>query len=187
MATDTKKSSKKNSDKIEVIKTPKISKEEYVLEVKTLDEDVLPPEYILDSDIGIDIRANENVSIKPLEQKLVKTGLKVRIPDGHVGLVRDRAGIVRNMNVHTAAGTFDPAYRGEVSIILVNMGDSEVMIEKDMRIAQMLIIPVRKVRIEVVESLSVTQRGEHGFGSTGIKDKIKAFQELEEAIKKEKL
>jgi dUTP pyrophosphatase len=160
--------------------------EEFILEVKKMTNDVVTPEYIMDSDIGLDIRANETVNIKPLEQKIVKTGLKIRIPEGHVGLIRDRAGIVSNMNVHTAAGTFDTAYRGEISIILVNMGEEEVQIEKGMRIAQMIVIPVRRVKIEIVDSLSVTNRGENGFGSTGIKDKIKAFQEIEKEISKMK-
>ncbi len=171
---------------IDTKKTKKslISSDDFILEIKKMYKDVIEPEYILDSDIGLDIRAYETVSIKPLEQKIIKTGLKIRIPEGHVGLIRDRAGIVSNMNVHTAAGTFDPGYRGEISIVLVNLGDYEVEIEKEMRIAQIIIIPVRRVKIKVVDFLSETNRGERGFGSTGIKEKIKAFQEIEKEIKK---
>jgi dUTP pyrophosphatase len=150
----------------------------FFLEVKKLSKDVCMPEYIFDSDVGLDLRANENVSFRPLEQKAVKTGLKIKIPDGHVGLIRDRAGIVSEMNIHTVAGTFDPDYRGEVSVVLVNFGDDEVQIEKGMRIAQIIILPVTKVGIKVVESLSATKRGSKGFGSTGIKEKVKAFNEL---------
>lgn len=153
-----------------------------VLEVKKLFKDVSPPEYIMDSDVGLDLRANETVSLMPMEQKKIKTGLVIKIPEGHVGLIRDRAGIISKMNVHTAAGTFDPAYRGEVSIVVINFGDDEVEIEKGMRIAQLIIIPVTKVKVEVVDSLSETERGSRGFGSTGIKEKIKAFKELEKDL-----
>lgn len=153
-----------------------------VLEVKTLSKEVSPPEYILESDVGLDLRANETISLMPMEQKAVKTGLIIKIPEGHVGLIRDRAGIISKMNVHTAAGTFDPAYRGEVSIIVINFGDDEVEIEKGMRIAQLIILPITKVEVEVVDSLSETERGSKGFGSTGIKEKIKAFKELEKDL-----
>lgn len=185
----TKKNSKKTPEKIifekeEAEKKYSTNEDDIVLEVKMLDKDVCPPEYILNSDVGLDIRANETVSIKPLEQKIIKTGLKIRIPDNHVGLIRDRAGIVSRMNVHTAAGTFDPAYRGEISIILVNMGESEVEIEKGMRIAQMIIIPIKKVIVKAVNELSETERGDKGFGSTGISEKIKAFQEISDAMEK---
>lgn len=157
----------------------------FFLEVKKLSKDVCAPEYILNSDVGLDLRANENVSLMPMEQKIVKTGLILKIPEGHVGLIRDRAGIVSEMNIHTVAGTFDPAYRGEVSIVLVNFGDEEVEIEKGMRIAQMIILPITKVGVKIVKSLSETERGSKGFGSTGIKEKIKAFRELEKQFGKE--
>jgi len=154
----------------------------FFLEVKKLSKEVCPPEYMLDSDVGLDLRANENVSLMPMEQKSVKTGLKIKIPEGHVGLIRDRAGIIREMKIHTVAGTFDPDYRGEVSIVVVNFGDEEVEIEKGMRIAQMIILPVTKVGVKIVKSLSETKRGFRGFGSTGIKEKLKAFNELEKEL-----
>jgi dUTP pyrophosphatase len=188
-----KKSVKKPIEKLQIIKTPKQktsvvkNSSELVLEVKKMSKDISAPEYILDSDIGLDLKACETVSLKPMEQKIIKTGIKMRIPDGYVGLIRDRAGIVSNMNVHTAAGTFDPAYRGEVSIVLINMGEEEVEMEEGMRIAQMIILPVARVKIKVVETLSETQRGEKGFGSTGIKEKLKAFDEISKAMEKEGL
>ena len=155
----------------------------FFLEVKKLSKEVCPPEYILDSDVGLDLRANENISLMPMEQKAVKTGLKIKIPDGHVGLIRDRAGIISEMKVHTVAGTFDPDYRGEVSIVVVNFGDEEVEIEKGMRIAQMIILPITRVGVKIVKDLSETKRGSKGFGSTGIKEKIKAFDELEKELR----
>ena len=94
----------------------------------------------------------------------------MEIPKGHVGLIRDRVGIVSKMNVHIAAGTFDPGYTGEISVVLVNLGDEKVQIEEGMRIAQMIIIPVVKVKIQEVKKLSKTKRGDRSFGSTGMKE-----------------
>ncbi|MDO8517406.1 MAG: dUTP diphosphatase [Nanoarchaeota archaeon] len=144
-----------------------------VLKVKKLSKDAELPEYVIESDVGLDIRANENAVLAPMEQKTIKTGIAIQIPDNHVGLIRDRAGIVTKMSVHTAAGTFDPGYRGEVSIVLVNFGDETVEIEKGMRIAQMVIIPVSKVKVTEIKELPETKRNDKGFGSTGINSTIK--------------
>lgn len=168
------------------IKKEKINKKmpELFLEVKKLSNDAQLPEYIFNSDVGLDLKANENVSFMPMEQKSVKTGIIIKIPNGHVGLIRDRAGIVRDMNLHTVAGTFDPAYRGEVSVVLVNFSDEEVEIEKGMRIAQIIILPTTKVKVKAVKSLSETERGSSGFGSTGIKERLKALYELDKKLNK---
>jgi len=156
----------------------KTKKEDNFLLVKKLSSDASIPEYMMESDVGLDIRANENIILRPLEQKTVRTGIAIKIPDGHVGLIRDRAGIVSKMNVHTAAGTFDPAYRGEVSIVLINFGDDTVEIEKGMRIAQLVILPVTKVKVKQVDSLPITDRYDKGFGSTGLKEKAKALNDI---------
>ena len=111
---------------------------EKILKVKKLAKDAELPEYATATDVGFDLRAAEDVEIEPGEQKTVSAGIAIEIPKGHVGLIRDRAGITTRMQLHTAAGTFDPAYRGEVSIVLVNYGDETACIEKGMRIAQMI-------------------------------------------------
>jgi dUTP pyrophosphatase len=154
----------------------------FCLEVKKLSKNAFIPEYMLETDVGLDLRANETVSLRPMEQKIVKTGIAIKIPKGHVGLIRDRAGIVSKMNVHTSAGTFDSAYIGEVSVVLINFSDISVQIEEGMRIAQLVIIPVTKVSVKEVKSLLKTQRGEKGFGSTGIKEKIKEFNKLAKKV-----
>lgn len=162
------------------IKDTKSSKP--ILEFKSIAKGASAPEYMLNSDVGLDLKANENISLKPMEQKIVRTGIVVKIPNNHVGLIRDRAGIVTKMGVHTVAGTFDPGYRGEVSIVLVNFGEEEVMIEKEMRVAQIIILPVTKVLVKEVKSLSETERGEKSFGSTGLREKIKEINELAKEI-----
>ncbi|MBI2629901.1 dUTP diphosphatase [Candidatus Pacearchaeota archaeon] len=168
-----------------VKKTSGKSGEKCCMYVKKIGESVCLPEYMYSSDVGLDLRANENVILKPLEQKAVRTGIAINIPDGHVGIIRDRAGIVSKMNVHTAAGTFDPAYRGEVSVILINFSDETVEIEKGMRIAQIVIIPVTRVKVVEVQSLPVTERYDKGFGSTGMKERISEFKKLEKSINSE--
>lgn len=159
-------------------KVKRVVGKEDTLEVKKLFSDVYLPEYALSSDVGFDIRANETITLQPFEQKTVRTGIALKIPEGHVGLIRDRAGITTKMNVHTAAGTFDPAYRGEVSIVLINFGEETVQVEKGMRVAQMIILPVKRVKIKEVKQLELTDRYDRGFGSTGMKHIIKQLSDL---------
>jgi dUTP pyrophosphatase len=155
-----------------------------VLLVKKFFSDVCLPEYMIKSDVGLDLRANENIILKPLEQKAVRTGIAIKVPDNCVGLIRDRAGIVSKMNVHTAAGTFDPDYRGEVSVVLINFSDEEVEIEKGMRIAQLVVMPVIKVKVLEVDKLPLTERYDKGFGSTGMKEKLSEFRKIEKDMDK---
>ena len=155
-----------------------------VLRVSKLDEEVELPEYALESDVGLDIRANESVTIAPFESKAIKTGIMIEIPENHVGLIRDRIGVLTKLNVHTSAGTFDPAYRGEVSIVLTNFGEEDAYIEAGMRIAQLIILPVAKVLVKEVKKLKETKRGERSFGSTGIKEVIRELENLQKKVKK---
>lgn len=166
------------------MKKKKVRKREArnVLLVKKFFKDVSLPEYMMKGDVGLDLRANETISLRPMEQKAVRTGIAIKIPDGCVGLIRDRAGIVSKMNVHTAAGTFDPDYRGEISIVLINFSDETIEIEKGMRIAQLVIIPVVKVQVQEVEKLPLTERYDRGFGSTGMKDRLKEFDKLDKEV-----
>ena len=158
--------------------TQKKENSEVLLKFLKLSKNAEIPEYAFGTDVGFDVKAIENVSLFPLEQKTVRTGIAIEIPEGHVGLVRDRAGIVQKMNVHTVAGTFDSGFRGEVSIILVNMNDKTIEIEKGMRIAQIILVPVIKAEIKEVKKLSSTERGDKGFGSTGMKDIIRELDKI---------
>jgi dUTP pyrophosphatase len=153
-------------------------KEEITLNFIKLSKGAESPEYALSTDAGFDLKALEDVSIFPFEQKDVRTGIAVEIPEGYVGIVRDRAGIVQKMNVHSVAGTFDSGYRGEVTIIMVNMNDKTVEIEKGMRIAQIILVPIAKAKITEVKKLSETERGKNGFGSTGMKEITKELNKI---------
>jgi len=154
-----------------------------IIRVKKIDKKVELPSYLYDSDVGFDLRANESIKLFPGEQKEIKTGIIIEIPEGCVGLIRDRVGIVTKMGVHTAAGTFDPGFRGEVSIFLVNLSEETKYVEQGMRVAQMIIIPVIKPKIIEVKELSDTERGDKGFGSTGLKELAKLNRELKGLMK----
>ena len=156
-----------------------------ILKVKKLLSGIELPEYAFPTDVGLDLRAEEAVSLAPYEQKAVKTGIALEIPEGHVGLIRDRAGIITKMGIHTAAGTFDPAYRGEISVVLINFGEESVSVEPGMRIAQIIIIPVTKVKIKEVKDLGKTERHDRGFGSTGMKEIIKIEKSIKNSKKKQ--
>lgn len=144
---------------------------EVVVKVKTVN-DAEMPSYNYESDAGFDLTSNEDVEFASWEIKPVNTGLIIEIPKGYVGLIRDRAGIVTKMGMHTTAGTIDSAYRGEISVILVNDSGDDQIIEKGMRIAQMIIIPFIKPKLVSNGKLSKTDRGEKGFGSTGVNDDL---------------
>lgn len=168
---------KKISKKTNISKS-KFCNDNSALKVKIIAKGAEAPSYNYPSDVGFDIRANENIEIFPGAQQRVRTGLVFEIPEGHVGIIRDRAGIVQKMGVHSVAGTFDPGFRGEVSIMMVNNSDETASIEQGMRIAQMIIIPVVKPKIVKVDKLSETERGEKSFGSTGLKELIKLDKKM---------
>jgi dUTP pyrophosphatase len=117
----------------------------------------------------MDLRADEAFSLAPGERRLVPTGLAVEIPPGHEGSVRPRSGLAirHGVGMVNAPGTVDSDYRGELSVILVNHGQAPVAFARGDRIAQLVVAPVVQARLEVVESLSDTDRGAGGFGSTG--------------------
>jgi len=163
-----------------------LDKKDVVLKFLKLSKKAELPEYAFATDAGFDLKAIEDVTFFPLEQKEVKTGIAIEIPPGYVGIVRDRAGIVQKMNVHTIAGTFDSGFRGEVSIMLVNMNDKTVEVEKGMRVAQIVLVPVVKAKIIEVKKLSDSERKDKGFGSTGMKEIVREIDNLSKKKVKKK-
>jgi len=137
------------------------------VKILKIDPEVKAPNYANPGDAGMDFFSAENTTIAPGERKVVKTGIKMAIPFGYVGLVWDKSGLAAKKGVKTMAGVIDAGYRGEVGIVMHNLGKEEFIIEKNMKIAQMLIQPIHSPDIEEVEELDDTQRGEGGFGSTG--------------------
>lgn len=127
------------------------------------------PRYETSGSAGLDLRADEPFTLAAGERRLVPTGLAVEIPPGHEGQVRARSGLAVRHGVAlvNAPGTIDSDYRGEVKVILVNLGQDAVSFARGDRIAQLVIAPVARVEVELVEDLADSHRGAGGFGSTG--------------------
>lgn len=136
------------------------------VQIKKIKE-VKTPSYAHKGDAGIDLYAAENYVLKPMETKVIKTGVCMAIPQGYAGLIWDRSGLAAKNSIHTMAGVVDSGYRGEIGTVLKNLSDQNFEITKNMRIAQMLIQPIANVTIEEKDSLDETNRNEGGFGSTG--------------------
>lgn len=131
------------------------------------------PSYETIASAGMDIRANvsESSTLKPLQRAIVKTGLYIELPIGFEAQVRPRSGLAakKGITVLNSPGTIDADYRGEIGVILVNLSNENFTIENGERIAQLVIAKHERAVFEEVEVLSETDRGEGGFGSTGVK------------------
>ena len=132
-------------------------------------DDLLLPSYATELSSGVDLRSCESADIQPGQRMAVGTGLKVEIPEGYECQVRPRSGLAlkHGVTVLNAPGTIDADYRGEIRVILVNLGESPFRIEKGDRIAQMVLTRVEKINWEESPELGDTERGSGGFGSTG--------------------
>lgn len=144
------------------------------MEIKIINKSQHPlPNYETIASAGMDLRANlqESITIPPLGRVLVPTGLFIEIPVGYEAQVRPRSGLAfkKGITVLNSPGTIDADYRGEISIILVNLSNNFFDIENGERIAQMVIAKHERAEWTEVTCLSETQRGEGGFGSTGVK------------------
>jgi dUTP pyrophosphatase len=137
--------------------------------LQRLDPDLPLPRHARPGDAGVDLPARESVVLAPGERRLVPTGLAVAIPEGYVGLVAPRSGLALRLGISivNAPGVVDSGYRGELAIILVNLGSEAVSIARGDRIAQLVVMPVASVEFDVVEVLGASDRGPAGFGSTG--------------------
>ncbi|MDP3989708.1 MAG: dUTP diphosphatase [archaeon] len=139
------------------------------IKIKKLCENAIIPKYANLGDAGMDFYANETTTIMPQERKLIPTGIAMAIPLGYVGLIWDKSGIATNQGLKTMAGVIDSGYRGEIKILIHNLSNETHTIELGKKFAQMLIQPVeQKEVIEVTELDDNTERGEGGFGSTGL-------------------
>lgn len=143
-----------------------------IVKIKKLFQDVELPEYKTEFSAGMDLKAytKENIVLKAGEIKLIKTGLAIALPNGFEAQIRSRSGLsLKNgIIVLNAPGTIDSDYRGEIGIILMNVGQNDFVIENNMRIAQMVITKYENVKLDLVEELDDTARADGGFGSTGL-------------------
>ncbi len=136
------------------------------LKVKKIHPNAKLPQYSHKGDAGLDLFSSVDCVLKKGEVKPVPTGIKMAIPEGHVGLVWDKSGISLK-GVHRLAGVIDSGYRGEVQVVMANLGGESFEVKKGMKIAQLLVQPVQEVNVIETEDLEETSRGENGFGSTG--------------------
>lgn len=130
------------------------------------------PEYETKGSAGVDLQANVDspVVLKPMERFLVPTGLFIEIPEGYEAQVRARSGLAikHGISLVNGIGTIDSDYRGEIKVILINLGDKDFTINSGDRIAQMVFIKHEQADFELVEVLDETERGTGGFGHTGV-------------------
>ncbi|MBO5741533.1 MAG: dUTP diphosphatase [Bacteroidaceae bacterium] len=130
------------------------------------------PEYATPMSAGLDLRANLDAPLKlqPMQRCLVPTGLRIALPQGYEAQVRPRSGLAlkRGITVLNAPGTIDADYRGEIGVILINLSQDSFVINDGERIAQLVIAAYEQAEFEAVESLDQTERGEGGFGHSGM-------------------
>ena len=140
------------------------------LKVKKLDNNAKLPEYAHIDDAGMDIFSIEEKTIKPKDSKLIKTGISIELPKNTEAQIRPRSGLAlkHQITLLNSPGTIDAGYRGEIGVIMINHSNTEFLVTKHMKIAQMVIKPVLNLTIVEVDTLNSSKRGIGGFGSTGL-------------------
>lgn len=140
--------------------------------IKKKSKSITLPKYESRGASGVDISAHiqKSITIKPNSKAIIPTGLFLSIPDGYEIQIRPRSGLAakKSISILNTPGTIDSDYRGEIKVILINLGNKEFVIEKGNRIAQMVLCPIAKIEFKEVEDFKETKRGAKGFGSTGI-------------------
>ena len=144
------------------------------MQIKVINRGRQPlPAYATEQSAGMDLRANIDVplTLRPLERKLVGTGLYIALPQGYEAQIRPRSGLAlkHGITVLNSPGTIDADYRGEIMVLLVNLSDTDFVINEGERIAQMVIARHEQAVFEPVETLDETERGAGGYGHTGVK------------------
>jgi len=138
------------------------------MNIVRLDKDLPLPAYQTEQAAGLDLHAVDDAVILPEEIKVIKTGVKVEIPEGFEGTIRGRSGLAFKHRIYvTHIGTIDADYRGELLVMLTNRGSEAFTIRRGDRIGQLIISPVARVELNEVTELGSSQRGDKGFGSTG--------------------
>ena len=141
--------------------------------IKRFSKEIPLPKYETSGSSGMDLAANlkSEISIESGKTAIIPTGISLSIPKGFEIQIRPRSGLAakKRISVLNTPGTIDADYRGEIKVILINLGSETFIVEKGLRIAQMVVCPVVKAKFEEVTELNETKRGRGGFGSTGTK------------------
>jgi len=140
------------------------------IKFQRINEDAIIPRFAKEGDAGLDITSINDCELQPGQHLLVKTGLKMEIPFGYEAQVRPRSGLAlkNKITVLNSPGTIDSGYRGEVGVIMMNHSNESFKVNKGDRIAQLIIAKHETPKIQEVEELEESKRGEGGFGSTGL-------------------
>ena len=125
------------------------------------------PQYMRPGDAAFDLHSNTSIVLNPGEKAVIPTGIGLEIPKGFVGLIWDRSGLAAKHALTTIAGVIDSNYRGEIGVVMLNLGKEAFTIAQHDRIAQMVIQPIHEVEFFEVDALEGSERGTAGFGSTG--------------------
>ena len=145
-----------------------------MIEIKVVNRGHQPlPQYATAQSAGMDLRANidESIVLRPLERRLIPTGLFIALPEGYEAQVRPRSGLAlkHGLTVLNAPGTIDADYRGEIGVVLVNLSDKDFVVNDGERIAQLVIARYEQAELQPVDVLDETERGAGGYGHTGVK------------------
>ena len=145
-----------------------------MLNIKVINRGHQPlPQYATPQSAGMDLRANIDspITLRPLERRLIPTGLHIALPAGYEAQVRPRSGLAlkKGITVLNSPGTIDADYRGEIMVLLVNLSQDDFVVNDGERIAQMVIAAHEQGQFEIVAELDTTERGEGGYGHTGVK------------------
>ena len=145
-----------------------------MIEIKVINKGHHPlPQYATEQSAGMDRRANidEQIVIQPMQRLLIGTGLHIALPKGYEAQIRPRSGLAlkHGITVLNSPGTIDADYRGEIGVLLINLSDKDFVINDGERIAQMVIARHEQAQFALVEALDETERGEGGYGHTGVK------------------
>jgi dUTP pyrophosphatase len=143
-----------------------------LLKITKAHERIQFPSYESESAAGLDVRAflDSDLSVPPMGRVKIPTGLRIEIPPGFEGQIRPRSGLAARfgLTVLNSPGTVDSDFRGEIEIILINLGEEDVTVKDGDRIAQLVLAPVCRAELLETETLPSTRRGSGGFGSTGV-------------------
>ena len=145
-----------------------------MIKIKVINRGHQPlPEYATEQSAGMDLRANIDspITLRPLERRLIPTGLHIALPVGYEAQVRPRSGLAlkKGITVLNSPGTIDADYRGEIMVMLINLSNDVFVVNAGARIAQMVIAAHEQGQFETVTELDTTERGEGGYGHTGVK------------------
>ena len=145
-----------------------------MIKIKVINRGHQPlPEYATEQSAGMDLRANidSSITLRPLERRLIPTGLHIALPVGYEAQVRPRSGLAlkKGITVLNSPGTIDADYRGEIMVLLINLSNDDFVVNDGERIAQMVIAAHEQGQFETVTELDTTERGEGGYGHTGVK------------------